>query len=493
MRALIFLFAFPLLAQSTATPPTGPTHTAPPGLSAGSAGSMFQSLSTDNDIDGRDIYTVANGSCYDGNILHCLRGNNAGGFIFEDEAGADVLELQTDGDLFITGIIDGPGGTWSMSGALAWNVTNAVNAFSIDGNLFSLDALNNRLGFLDSSPDHMFDIEAGSLASTIHAVEITGSFATAAATQIGVNETFTTNGSSGSGYNAIGHYTTLAAGYTGTQSTYSGVFFNDVAGTGSTPLVGQLANYGALGAAFGNAATGVNVGFAGEAQDGLRNFGFFGRAYGSGTTNIGGGTFAFDTGGATQIGLLSVLIDAAAATDSNRYNSTSTAILASNGVKALPIFIAQDATGSIRDVFTVGDEGLVGIVDGTAGAPAVSFISAATDGLAHDPESVGAGITAINDGLTVAAFGSTALPQAIIGANDTSGTIGALFWTPRSVGSSIGTLPTCNVSLAGAMVYLDDTNDSKPGTMCYCVSDATDTYAWHGIEYDTVTGGSCPP
>lgn len=101
-----------------------------------------------------------------------------------------------------------------------------------------------------------------------------------------------------------------------------------------------------------------------------------------------------------------------------------------------------------------------------------------------------------NSGDNIAVFGASAgATQSIIGANDVSGTIGALWLPPRSVGASIGTLPSCNSGIAGAQVYIDDTNDSKPGAYCNCVGDSSDVYSWKGYGFPAgvLTDVSCPP
>ncbi len=68
---------------------------------------------------------------------------------------------------------------------------------------------------------------------------------------------------------------------------------------------------------------------------------------------------------------------------------------------------------------------------------------------------------------------------------------------PASVSATpTTTLPTCNSGNGGAARYIDDTNDAKPGVMCYCVGDETDTFTWRGLAYNSVGGwvaGNCPP
>lgn len=63
----------------------------------------------------------------------------------------------------------------------------------------------------------------------------------------------------------------------------------------------------------------------------------------------------------------------------------------------------------------------------------------------------------------------------------------AYFIPTTRIGTTV-TLPTCATALAGAITYLDDTDDANNGKMCFCRRDSGGSFAWRVID----DSAACP-
>lgn len=77
---------------------------------------------------------------------------------------------------------------------------------------------------------------------------------------------------------------------------------------------------------------------------------------------------------------------------------------------------------------------------------------------------------------------------ALTGPVFTSGTM-TVWQPPRTMETAPATKPTCAVGYAGAIIYVDDTNDASPGAHCTCTANSAGTYAWKLLHDNT---SSCP-
>lgn len=123
--------------------------------------------------------------------------------------------------------------------------------------------------------------------------------------------------------------------------------------------------------------------------------------------------------------------------------------------------------------------------DGSASAPARSFGSDTNTGayrVGADAYGIAAGgVLALQVG-----GGSSGQEQRILGQNDTTGSGGlarGFLHLPRSVGATVVSSPGCSAGSEGAMWFVDDTDDSKPGLLCLCTrrSDNT-TVEWVNVS-----------
>ncbi len=133
--------------------------------------------------------------------------------------------------------------------------------------------------------------------------------------------------------------------------------------------------------------------------------------------------------------------------------------------------------------------------DGSAGSPTYSFSGDPADGMNRDGFGIGAGATLNSGGASVLAVGSSSRAFSVTTANDqigSGGVTGALWLPPRTVGATADTLTggTCNLSLAGAEIYLDDTNDSKAAIKCICASNNLEVFEWKIFNFGTLTWGT---
>ena len=193
--------------------------------------------------------------------------------------------------------------------------------------------------------DGVTSIAAGSLASTVNALSVTGTMSSTAATQIGFNLSITPTGSAASAQEAAS--ISLNSGYTGSSYAIGTYCVNATAGTGTSALAATGANYGGFYAAQA-ATSGDNVGMLGYASASTgRNFGTLGVVLsGDGTTNLGASGIV--TTGTNRIGgYFSLAATAPAET---------AALLVDNGAVAGNIAVFKD-NGTA--VFTIADGGAV--------------------------------------------------------------------------------------------------------------------------------------
>ena len=258
-----------------------------------------------------------------------------------DVDGSDVTVTMnvTDGDVVLAGDQD-------------FRVTTTGNSI-FDTTTLVVDATNNRVGIGDSTPEHVFDIEAGSLADDIEAFYVTATINSANANE-GARFDFTSSGSGA--ISQTGVSIGMNAGYTGTQRLMALQVFNSAAGTGNnfrfdTSDSNPLGNSGFN--AFATATTiGLNIGGYSEALGGNTNVGLVGKAITAkaSATNIGVIGVGRNTNATSpiEIGGYFGLFDSTPTFDA------SAGLIASNGSTTNSIFLARDNNTT---VFTISDGG----------------------------------------------------------------------------------------------------------------------------------------
>jgi hypothetical protein len=144
-------------------------------------------------------------------------------------------------------------------------------------------------------------------------------------------------------------------------------------------------------------------------------------------------------------------------------------------------------------------DGDVRVAGGTLASPALKLADGNTGFYSTTTDET----SVASDGEFVAAFGSGSkdTQMMIRGANDTAGNeagqVRAFWLPPRSVGTTIATVPTCTAALVGAHVYVDDTDDSKPGIQCVCtLKNDNTTHEWIHLSMHPSNGSwasGCAP
>lgn len=145
-------------------------------------------------------------------------------------------------------------------------------------------------------------------------------------------------------------FASLRAGYTGSSRTACFEFDADVAGTGSD-WAAFTANIGCGGTARGT-TTGHNLGGFGNTENGDVNVGWLGRAITAknSAVNVGQVGMARNTGSSSvEIGLYGTL------NNGTHTLSQSAALLANNGDRTNPIFVAQDNATSVFQIVDGGN------------------------------------------------------------------------------------------------------------------------------------------
>jgi hypothetical protein len=316
-------------------------------------------------------------------------------------------------DLVTGGTITGSGTATQIAyftGASAIGSETAVGS-----NSFTWDATNNRLGVGTSTPSHVVDVQAGSLAGGGYALNVDATLTNVGGTVVSYIE------GSVSAIVPVGTPIYGVVGYlsgAGVPSTsYAGNFGTLIAGSGQDPVSALQANFALSGSAAGATASGHNVGVMGLASNGARNYAVFGNTTGDGAganvavtgmakNNSGiriGGLFASQTTGASQptVNTSAVLIadnmDLGDPIFLARDNGTTTfsigndgVVLAKNTANSTTAFSVQDSGGTtLLDVDTANDRvgvltaapvaaldlasGQLAIPDGSAAAPAIAF------------------------------------------------------------------------------------------------------------------------
>lgn len=266
------------------------------------------------------------------------------GYLYFLNSGNTEYNLTTGGG-------GGGGSASGVSGSVQFS--GGAGVFSSDAPNLFWDDTNNYLGIGTSSPTAKISVVAGTVGSTLNAFNISATLPNVAAAQEGINFNITSTGSLAT--NVLGLVVNLNAGYTGANSTESGVFLNATAGTATgTWSVNNTGNIGAEGQATG-ATAGHNSGVYGYAQSSTtQNAGVFGNAITAATgTNIGVAGTARNTSGNQIGGFFGLNIGTP--------SFTSAALIADNSNQTSPIFLARD-NGTI--VFSIIDGGNTGI--GTA-------------------------------------------------------------------------------------------------------------------------------
>lgn len=222
---------------------------------------------------------------------------------------------------------------------------------AVGSNSFTWDATNNRLGVGTSTPAHVVDVQAGSLAGGGYALNVDATLTNVGGTVVSYIE------GSVSAIVPVGTPIYGVVGYlsgAGVPSTsYAGSFGNVLAGSGQDPVSALQANFALQGSAAGTTASGHNVGVMGLASNGARNYAVFGNTTGDGAgANVAvtgmaknssgiriGGLFASQTTGASQPTV-----------------NTSAVLIADNMDLGDPIFLARD---NGTTTFSVGNNGVV--------------------------------------------------------------------------------------------------------------------------------------
>jgi hypothetical protein len=202
-----------------------------------------------------------------------------------------------------------------------------------------------------SHGEHVIAAVGGTLAS---GKKIFNATATLADANVSAVEIVATTSSGTSASSLTGFNVQLYAGYTGSGSSYAIYAYNDVQGTGATPLASLVGQFGAAIQVEGSATTGTRVGImATSANSTTRNFALVGQALSSSGSpgNIGVYGHAASFGGSPA--LVGGMFTLYGKTDSIG-TLTSAALIADNASVAAPIFIARD---SGTDVLTIKDGG----------------------------------------------------------------------------------------------------------------------------------------
>ncbi len=227
-----------------------------------------------------------------------------------------------------------------------------------DANLLTADAGLDRIGIGVALGAHTakLQVTAGSLASTVNALAVTGSLSSTAATQRGVTLFIT---GAGSGSNTVeGLIAGLSTnGYSGSGTSVGANLYNESIGTGADPFSNEAANYAVRGQVYGASATGSNVAFGAKAISALRNYGFLSTQFTDSQTNgynVGFASYAKNaaTGGVRVGAFFSLGTSALPPVPT----MTSSALITDNGDTTDPIILARD-NGVI--VLTVADGGLL--------------------------------------------------------------------------------------------------------------------------------------
>jgi hypothetical protein len=260
-----------------------------------------------------------------------------------------------------------PAGTVTGSGVATrvafWSGTSSLSS---DSNLYWDDS-NNRLGVGIATPAHVVDVQAGSTASGVYALNVDATLTPGGGTIVSYIEGSVSASVVAPVYGVIGYLSGA-----GTPSTsYAGSFGTVIAGSGQDPVSALQANFALQGSAAGTTASGHNIGMMGLASNGARNYAVFGNTTGDGTganiavtgmakNNSGiriGGLFALQTTGASQPTV-----------------NASAALIADNMDKGDPIFLARD---NGTTTFSVGNDGVVLSRNTSDGTTAFSVQNAA--------------------------------------------------------------------------------------------------------------------
>lgn len=237
----------------------------------------------------------------------------------------------------------------NSSGNIGIGTTTINTRLTVSGNA----DISGSLGLGDTTPAtnaKALSIVGGTLATTgVPAVNITATLpATPAAHMNPLSITVTGSGSASTGWDRRAVFSTLAAGYTGTDGTSSGYFVNLSAGTGSD-IFGNY-NRGLVGASVGT-TTGTNVGVQSGAAGGNINYGTVGVAVTAknSAVNVGVIGLGLNTGTTpTQVGGYFGLANAAP-------THTSAALVADNGSTTSPIFLARDSGSVVAQISNGGN------------------------------------------------------------------------------------------------------------------------------------------
>lgn len=191
--------------------------------------------------------------------------------------------------------------------------------------------------------------------TTVNWLNVTGTMPSGAATN--TYGTFLNIASAGTGSGAqVALEVDLTAGYTGAVTTAAGTFRNTVAGTGNTVDTLNVGNKGNTAGATAN-TTGDNVGIQGFAWLGNLSIGVAGHGGLGSAQNKASAVYVGVLGHSFNGGASGVMVGGAfILSDNTSYRTTlaSSALFASNGAQALPIFLAYDNT---TKVFSIEDGG----------------------------------------------------------------------------------------------------------------------------------------
>ncbi len=243
------------------------------------------------------------------NILGLYNSTNANEF--------QVYGTRTDASNYERFVIRTAAGTYTVGAEAAGGTLRGINFV---GSTFTLSAPTT--------------ITAGSLASTVPALTITGTLNSANANQTGVNLQLTTSGSNSivqyginvdllAGWTGSGGAAVALRGHTSTVGTASGI----ISGVGNIGFVGNS----------DGVTTGSNVGGISFASNGTKSVGYAGIAITAKNSGINVGVFgaALNTGSSpTQVGGFFGLMN----TDPT---FASAALIADNGSTSSPVFLAR--------------------------------------------------------------------------------------------------------------------------------------------------------
>ena len=226
-------------------------------------------------------------------------------------------------------------------------------ATAAGANSLFVEGSSGRVGVGTAAPSHVVDVQAGSVASGVYALNVDATMMSGGGNIVSYIEGSVDSGfpSGTPVYGVVGYLS--GAGIPATS--YAGNFSTTLAGNGADPVSAVQGNFGLLGASAGSTVLGHNVGVIGLANSSsARNYAVFGNTTGdTAGANVAVTGMAKNNGGGVRIGGLFASQTTGA---SQPTVNTSAALIADNMDLSDPIFLARDAGTT---TFSIGNNGVV--------------------------------------------------------------------------------------------------------------------------------------